>query len=31
VVDRVMPLWEARQAHALLEGRQVFGKLVLTL
>ncbi|RYE85788.1 MAG: alcohol dehydrogenase, partial [Myxococcales bacterium] len=29
VVDRVMPLWQAREAHALLEGRQVFGKIVL--
>lgn len=31
VVDRTMPLWEARAAHELLEGRKVFGKLVLTV
>lgn len=31
VVDRVLPLWQAREAHALLEGRLVFGKLVLTV
>jgi NADPH:quinone reductase-like Zn-dependent oxidoreductase len=31
VVDRVMPLWEAREAHELLEGRRVFGKIVLQL
>lgn len=31
VVDRVMPLWEAREAHHLLEHRKVFGKLVLTV
>lgn len=29
VVDRVMPLWEAREAHAVIEGRQAFGKVVL--
>jgi NADPH:quinone reductase-like Zn-dependent oxidoreductase len=29
VVNRVLPLMEARQAHQLLEERQVFGKLVL--
>lgn len=29
VVNRVLPLSEARQAHRLLEERQVFGKLVL--
>lgn len=29
VVDRVMPLWEAREAHAALEGRKAFGKVVL--
>jgi NADPH:quinone reductase-like Zn-dependent oxidoreductase len=29
VVDRVVPLWEARAAHAALETRQVFGKVVL--
>jgi NADPH:quinone reductase-like Zn-dependent oxidoreductase len=31
VVDRAMSLWEAPKAHELLEGRQVFGKLVLTV
>jgi NADPH:quinone reductase-like Zn-dependent oxidoreductase len=30
VVDRVLPLWEAHEAHRLLEGRQVFGKVVLS-
>ncbi len=29
VLDRVLPLKEAREAHRLLEGRQQFGKLVL--
>ncbi len=29
VVDRVLPLAEAHQAHRLLEARQVFGKIVL--
>lgn len=29
VVDRVMPLWEAVEAHRLLEDRKVFGKIVL--
>jgi NADPH:quinone reductase-like Zn-dependent oxidoreductase len=29
VIDRVLPLWSARDAHEALEGRQVFGKLVL--
>ncbi len=29
VVDRVMPLSQAREAHELLEGRKVFGKIVL--
>ncbi len=29
VVDRVLPLWEAREAHRLLEARKVFGKIVL--
>lgn len=29
VVDRVMPLWEAQEAHRLLEERKVFGKIVL--
>lgn len=31
VVDRTLPLWEARAAHDLLEERKVFGKLVLTV
>jgi NADPH:quinone reductase-like Zn-dependent oxidoreductase len=30
-VDRVMPLWEARAAHEALEGRGVFGKVVLAV
>jgi NADPH:quinone reductase-like Zn-dependent oxidoreductase len=29
VIDRVMPLWEARAAHEALESRRVFGKIVL--
>jgi NADPH:quinone reductase-like Zn-dependent oxidoreductase len=29
VVDRVMPLWEAAEAHRILEARQAFGKVVL--
>ena len=29
VVDRVLPLSEARQAHELMESRAQFGKLVL--
>ena len=31
VVDRVMPLWEARAAHVLLEERKAFGKVVLSV
>lgn len=31
VVDRVMPLWEAREAHEALESRRVFGKVVLSV
>jgi NADPH:quinone reductase-like Zn-dependent oxidoreductase len=31
VVDRVVPLWEAAAAHEALEGRQVFGKVVLAV
>ena len=31
VVDRVLPLREARKAHELLEARQAFGKLVLSV
>ena len=30
VVDRVMPLTEARRAHELLEEHQIFGKIVLS-
>jgi NADPH:quinone reductase-like Zn-dependent oxidoreductase len=30
-VDRVVPLWEARAAHEALEGRKVFGKVVLAV
>jgi NADPH:quinone reductase-like Zn-dependent oxidoreductase len=30
-VDRVLPLWDARAAHEALEGRKVFGKVVLTV
>jgi NADPH:quinone reductase-like Zn-dependent oxidoreductase len=30
VVDRVMPLAEARTGHELIEARKVFGKIVLT-
>ena len=29
VVDRVLPLWSAVEAHKLLEERKVFGKIVL--
>jgi len=29
VVDRVLPLWSAAEAHRLLEERKVFGKVVL--
>jgi NADPH:quinone reductase-like Zn-dependent oxidoreductase len=29
VVDRVLPLWEAAEAHSALESREVFGKIVL--
>ena len=31
VVDRALPLAEARQAHELMEDRSQFGKLVLTI
>jgi NADPH:quinone reductase-like Zn-dependent oxidoreductase len=30
-VDREVPLWQAREAHEALEGRRVFGKVVLTV
>ena len=29
VVDRVLPLWSAAEAHRVLEGRKAFGKIVL--
>jgi NADPH:quinone reductase-like Zn-dependent oxidoreductase len=29
VVDQVLPLSEARQAHELIENREQFGKVVL--
>jgi NADPH:quinone reductase-like Zn-dependent oxidoreductase len=29
VVDRVLPLWDAAEAHRVLESREVFGKVVL--
>jgi NADPH:quinone reductase-like Zn-dependent oxidoreductase len=29
IVDRVLPLWDAAQAHRLLEAREAFGKVVL--
>jgi NADPH:quinone reductase-like Zn-dependent oxidoreductase len=29
VVDRVLPLWSAQEAHRLLEDRKAFGKVVL--
>ncbi len=30
-VDRIVPLWEAREAHEALESRKVFGKVVLAV
>jgi NADPH:quinone reductase-like Zn-dependent oxidoreductase len=30
-VDRIVPLWEAREAHEALENRKVFGKIVLAV
>jgi NADPH:quinone reductase-like Zn-dependent oxidoreductase len=31
VVDRVLPLWDASEAHRVLESRQAFGKVVLAV
>ncbi len=31
VVDRVLPLWDAREAHRVLEAREAFGKVVLAV
>jgi NADPH:quinone reductase-like Zn-dependent oxidoreductase len=31
VVDRVLPLWDAREAHRALEAREAFGKIVLAV
>ncbi|HEX3772114.1 MAG TPA: zinc-binding dehydrogenase, partial [Polyangiaceae bacterium] len=31
VVDRVLPLWEAADAHRALEAREAFGKIVLAV
>src|SRR5262249_50084810 len=31
VIDRVLPLRDAADAHRLIEARQVFGKIVLTV
>jgi NADPH:quinone reductase-like Zn-dependent oxidoreductase len=31
VIDRVLPLWDAREAHVALEERRVFGKIVLAV
>jgi NADPH:quinone reductase-like Zn-dependent oxidoreductase len=31
VVDRVLPLWQAAEAHSVLEERKAFGKVVLTV
>jgi NADPH:quinone reductase-like Zn-dependent oxidoreductase len=31
VVDRVLPLWEAAEAHRVLEAREAFGKVVLAV
>jgi len=30
-VDRIVPLWQAREAHEALENRTVFGKVVLSV
>jgi NADPH:quinone reductase-like Zn-dependent oxidoreductase len=31
IVDRVLPLWDAREAHRVLEAREAFGKVVLAV
>jgi NADPH:quinone reductase-like Zn-dependent oxidoreductase len=31
IVDRVLPLWSAREAHEILEQRKAFGKVVLSV
>ncbi len=31
VIDRVMPLWDAAEAHRILERREAFGKIVLVV
>jgi NADPH:quinone reductase-like Zn-dependent oxidoreductase len=31
VVDRVLPIWDAREAHRVLEAREAFGKVVLSV
>jgi NADPH:quinone reductase-like Zn-dependent oxidoreductase len=31
VVDRVLPLWDAAEAHRVLEAREAFGKVVLAV
>jgi NADPH:quinone reductase-like Zn-dependent oxidoreductase len=31
IVDRVLPLWDAREAHRVLEAREAFGKVVLAI
>jgi len=31
VIDRVLPLSDARQGHELIESRAVFGKIVLKI
>ena len=31
VVDRVLPLWDAREAHRVIEAREAFGKVVLSV
>jgi NADPH:quinone reductase-like Zn-dependent oxidoreductase len=31
VVDRVLPIWDAQEAHRVLEAREAFGKVVLAV